>query len=125
MHYTITGNVLMNIIKGAIVGLVCTVILYMVPLINALSPFFGGFIGGFVAKEGAFGGFKVGILMSVLAAIPGFMLSGALAVMLADIPVLGAILAGSGIFITLVIVFYTAIFGIIGAVVGGAVADNR
>ncbi|MGM0770857.1 MAG: DUF5518 domain-containing protein [Halobacteriota archaeon] len=114
----------MNIIKGAIVGLVCTVILYMVPLINALSPFFGGFIGGFVAKEGAFGGFKGGVLMSLLAAIPGFMLSGALAVMLADIPVLGAILAGSGIFITLVIVIYTAIFGIIGAVVGGSVVDN-
>ncbi|WP_440952395.1 DUF5518 domain-containing protein [Methanococcoides sp. FTZ1] len=115
----------MNIIKGAMIGLICTVVLYMLPLINALSPFFGGFIGGYVAEEGAFGGFKVGVLMSVLAAIPGFMLSGALAVLLADVPVLGAILAGSGIIITLAIVSYTAIFGIIGAVVGGAVADKR
>ncbi|SES90758.1 hypothetical protein SAMN04488587_1504 [Methanococcoides vulcani] len=125
MHDIVAGYVLMNIIKGAIIGLVCTVVLYMVPLINALSPFFGGFLGGYVASEGAFGGFKVGVLMSLLAAIPGFMLSGALALLLADVPVLGAILAGSGIFITFVIVIYTAIFGIIGGVVGGAVADNN
>ncbi|WP_135612581.1 DUF5518 domain-containing protein [Methanococcoides sp. AM1] len=115
----------MNIIKGAIIGLGCTLILYIVPLVNALSPFFGGFLGGYVASEGAFGGLKVGILMSLLAAIPGFLLSGALALLLKDIPVMGAILAGSSLFITLVIVIYTAIFGIIGGVVGGVVADSN
>jgi len=46
----------MNIIKGAIIGSICTLVLYMVPVLNALAPFFGGAIGGYVAKEGGIGG---------------------------------------------------------------------
>jgi len=44
---------------------------------------------------------------------------------MSEIPVIGAILAGSGIVITIAIMIYTAIFGIIGGVVGGVVADDR
>ncbi|MCM1986085.1 MULTISPECIES: DUF5518 domain-containing protein [Methanococcoides] len=115
----------MNIIKGAIIGSICTLVLYMVPVLNALSPFFGCAIGGYVAKEGGIGGVKVGLLMTLLFAVPGFLISGVFVALMSEIPVIGAILAGSGIVITIAIMIYTAIFGIIGGVVGGAVADDR
>lgn len=115
----------MNIIKGSIIGLVCTFVLYFIPLINALAPFFGGAIGGYIAKEGSFGGFKVGILMALISAVPGFLLSGMFIALMAEVPVLGAVMAGSGILITILLMVYTAIFGTIGGVVGGVLADNK
>ncbi|ABE51106.1 DUF5518 domain-containing protein [Methanococcoides burtonii] len=111
----------MNIIKGALIRSICTLVLYMVPVLNALSPFFGGY----VAKEGSIGGVKVGLLMTLLFAVPGVLLSGVFVALMSEIPVIGTILAGSGIIITIGIIIYTAIFGIIGGVVGGVVADDR
>ena len=115
----------MSTLKGALIGLVCTFVLYFIPVVNAFAPFLGGAIGGYVIKEGVVGGIKSGILMGVLMVIPGFILSGLLGAILAEMPVLGALVAGSGIIITILLVMHTAILGTIGAAIGGLIAEKN
>ncbi|ADI75060.1 conserved hypothetical protein [Methanohalobium evestigatum Z-7303] len=106
-------------LKGAVIGLVSTIILYLLPFIDILAPLIGGIIGGYAGAKDAWGGFKVGILMTVLMIIPGVILATLLGSILSFVPLLGAFFAGSTILLTILLVAHTAILGIFGAIVGG------
>lgn len=108
--------------KGAVIGLVCTIILYLLPFIDILAPLIGGFIGGYVGAKGAWDGLKVGILMTILMIIPGVILAVFLGSIFSFIPLLGAFFAGSTIILTIILVAHTAILGILGAIAGGLLA---
>ncbi|MCQ1536574.1 hypothetical protein FTO70_13015 [Methanosarcina sp. KYL-1] len=112
-------------LKGAVVGLVCTLIFYFVPAVNAIAPLLGGLLGGYVADGGFGGGLKSGLLMTVLMVFPGFILAGALGAVLYEVPVLGGFVAASTIVITLLIVAHTAVVGIIGSIIGALVSEKK
>lgn len=114
-----------EILKGALIGLVCTFVFYFVPAVNAIAPFLGGLLGGYAADGGFGGGLKSGVLMTVLMVIPGFFLAGFLGAVLSEIPVLGGIAAVSAVLITLIVVAHTALMGIIGSVIGALVAEKK
>jgi hypothetical protein len=115
----------MSFIKGAIVGLISTIILYFIPVVNAFAPLLGGAIGGYTTAEGVGGGFKVGVLMAIFIVIPGFVLAGIIGSLLSGVPYLGEIAFCSGLVITVILVAHTAIFGIIGAMIGGFIAGKK
>jgi len=112
-------------ISGALIGLVCTLIFYFIPLVSSVAPFLGGLLGGYYADGGAGGGLKSGILMTVFMIIPGFLLGGILGIVLRDAPVLGGFVAASTFIVTVVIVAHTAIIGIIGSVIGALLAERK
>jgi hypothetical protein len=56
--------------------------------------------------------------------IPGFLLGGILGSILRDVPILGGFVAASAFIITMVIVAHTALIGIIGSVIGAALAEK-
>ncbi|WP_440945717.1 DUF5518 domain-containing protein [Methanosarcina sp. T3] len=112
-------------ISGALIGLVCTLIFYFIPLVNSVAPFLGGLLGGYYADGGPGGGFKAGILMTIFMIIPGFLLGGILGVVLRSAPVLGGFIAASAFIVTVVIVAHTAIIGIIGSVIGALFAERK
>ena len=114
-----------EVFKGAGVGLICTIIFYFIPAVNAFAPFLGGLLGGYVADGGVEGGLKSGVLMTLLMVIPGFLLAGILAAALVEIPVLGGLVAASALIITLAIVAHTAVLGIIGSIIGALLVEKR
>lgn len=109
--------------KGSIIGLVCTIILYLLPFIDVLAPLIGGFIGGYAGAKGAWDGLKVGIMMTVLMVIPGVILAVFLGSIFSFVPLLGAFFAGSTVILTILLVAHTAVLGILGAIAGGLLAD--
>ena len=112
-------------IKGAIIGVISTIILYFIPVLNGIAPLLGGGIGGYSVGKGVSSGIKVGIIMALIMVLPGFFLAGILGSIFNDIPLLGEAVAGASIIITIVIVFHTAILGTIGAIIGGLVGGNK
>ena len=112
-------------ISGALIGMVCTLIFYFIPVVNSVAPFLGGLLAGYYADGGFGGGFQSGFLMTVFMIIPGFLLGGVLFTVLRDAPVLGGFVAASTFIITMVIVAHTAITGIIGSVVGALLAGRK
>lgn len=114
-----------SIIKGALLGVISTVILYLFPLIGFAAPLIGGGIGGYITGKGIDGGLKVGIWMTILMIIPGILFSTILASALTNSPLAGILVASGGILLTLIIIAHTAILGIIGAVIGGMYEANK
>jgi hypothetical protein len=112
-------------ISGALIGVVCTFILYFIPGINVIAPLLGGLLAGYYADGGFGGGLQTGVLMTVFMIIPGILLGGFLGSILRDAPVLGGFVAASTFIITLVIVAHTAVIGIIGSVLGAILEEKR
>lgn len=114
-----------RVLTGALIGTVCTLIFYFIPLINSVAPLVGGLLGGYYADGGSGGGLKTGVLMTVFMIIPGFLLGGILGSILRNTPVIGGFVVASAFVITLIIVAHTAIMGIIGSVIGAALAERN
>lgn len=112
-------------LKGAGVGLVCTVLFYFIPAVNSVAPFLGGMLGGYVADGGFEGGLKSGVLMALMMVVPGFLLAGILGALLGEIPVLGGLVTASAVLITLIIVAHTAVLGTIGTIIGALLVERR
>lgn len=83
------------------------------------------FLGGYYADGGSAGGIKTGVFMTVFMIIPGFLLGGILGSILRDVPVLGGFVVASAFIITMVIVAHTAVIGIIGSIIGAALAEKE
>src|SRR5665647_1385231 len=98
-------------LAGALIGVICTVIFYFIPVVNAIAPLLGGL--------------KTGVLMTIFMVIPGILLGGILGSMLISVPVIGGFVAASTFVITLVIVAHTAVIGIIGSVPGAILEENK
>lgn len=117
-------EIIAKVLGGALIGMVCTFVFYFIPLVNSIAPLLGGLLGGYYADGGSAGGLKTGVLMTVFMIIPGFLLGGILGSILRDAPVLGGFVAASTFIITMVIVAHTAVIGIIGSVIGAALAEQ-
>lgn len=120
MSDTYKGKTLQN----ALIGVVVTTIAYFVPVLNAVAPVFGGSVAGYLQKQGAGGGMKAGGAkgaLTVLPAIPIAIIGGA---MLADIPVIGELLAGSIILVVVIILLHSIALGLIGGLLGGVVSGS-
>jgi len=63
-----------RVLAGALIGVICTVIFYFIPVVNAIAPLLGGLLAGYYA-DGGFGvGLKTGVLMTIFMVIPGILL---------------------------------------------------
>jgi hypothetical protein len=63
-----------RVLAGALIGVVCTVIFYFIPAVNAIAPLLSGFLAGYYADGGFEGGLKTGVLMTIFMVIPGIFL---------------------------------------------------
>jgi hypothetical protein len=107
-----------NFWLGVVLGFIVMVVLFFLPVINHLI---GGFVAGIVAKGGTWNGAKAGFVAGIF----GALVIGILVVIGGTI-FLGLLgfLGGLGIAALLVILgIYSGILGMIGGVIGGAVAQ--
>jgi hypothetical protein len=114
-----------RVLAGALIGVVCTVIFYFIPAVNAIAPLLSGFLAGYYADGGFEGGLKTGVLMTIFMVIPGILLGGILGSMLIGTPVIGGFIAASTFVITLIIVSHTALVGILGSVLGAILKEKK
>jgi hypothetical protein len=113
-----------NLVKGIVFGAIITKIAYLIPVLNIIAPIFGGAVAAYVYSSGALGGMKAGFLKGILMGLPAIILGTVFASLLADIPVIGDLLAGSlGLFV-LIIVIHSVTIGMVGGFIGGALAGN-
>ena len=112
--------------KGALIGFLVALLMWLPPLLHFLTgplgPIVGGFIGGSKARASLAGAVGVGILMSL------FMMA----------PVVGLVAFGSTledflprgvrnalVYVAIAIVLYTGFMGTIGAAIGGHLARRQ
>ena len=118
------------LLKGALAGLLVTIVCYLFPVLNLLAPLLGGLAGGWIAKRGFEGGLLVGALMAVGMLLPGLIIAVVLGALLDSI-VSGAFewvgeIAGSLVLgLWVVLVSHTAALGIAGAANGGLAAGRH
>ena len=113
-------------LKGTLVGLATTIILYLIPGVNLVSPLIGGAIGGYLVHQGIWGGVRSGALLALLMLIPGMALEilGSLIQGSISVPFLGGIAGTAEVILYVVLIAHTAVLGVFGGVVGGAMAKN-
>ena len=113
-------------LKGTLVGLAATLILYLIPGVNLVSPLIGGAIGGYLVHQGILGGVRSGALLALFMIIPGMALEivGGLIRGSDGVPFLGGIGGPTSVILHLVLIAHTAVLGVFGGVMGGAVAKN-
>lgn len=119
--------------NGAI-GAVITFIIFFVPGLGFISPVLGGGVSGYLQDDGISGGAVVGVVMALISGVPAFLL-GFSGLFLGTIPllsdsVIAGIIGGMGAVGGMVVIFfwfvwtiYSLILGLIGGVIGGAVAN--
>jgi hypothetical protein len=106
-------------LKNAGIGVIVSSLLYFVPGINTIGPIFGGLIAGYLQQDGVTGGLKVGGAKGGLMIIPAIPISIVAGALLADIPVIGGLLAGSAVVVAIVIVGHSILLGLGGGLIGG------
>ena len=117
------GKTFLNILIGAVVTLVVSV----VPAVQAIAPVVGGGVAGYLQKRGIGGGIKVGAGVAFVFMIPAILLIVVFSSFIAAVvPMVGAgMLTGTVLFIVLIVVFFwTLVLAIVGGAVGGAVAGE-
>ena len=112
------GDTLLN----AVIGAIATTVFYFVPVVQAIAPIAGGIVAGYLQSEGVGGGAKVGALQGFIMFIPGLAIGTVAAGLLAGIPVVGGLLAGSLFLIVLAIVLHSVVIGLVGGLIGGALS---
>jgi hypothetical protein len=106
-------------LKNASIGVVVSSLLYFVPGINTIGPIFGGAVAGYLQQQGVTGGLKAGGAKGGLMIIPAIPISIIAGALLADIPVIGGLLAGSAIIVAIIIVGHSIFLGLGGGLIGG------
>ncbi|WP_435067123.1 DUF5518 domain-containing protein [Haloplanus sp. C73] len=106
-------------LKNASIGVLVSSLLYFVPGINTIGPVFGGAVAGYLQQEGVTGGLKAGGAKGGLMIIPAIPISIIAGALLADVPVIGGLLAGSAIIVAIVIVGHSLLLGLGGGLIGG------
>ena len=114
-------------LKGTLVGLAATIILYFIPGVNLVSPLIGGAIGGYLVNLGLWGGVRSGALLALFMLVPGMALEflGDLIRGSDGVPLLGGIDGSATVILHLVLIAHTAVLGVFGGAMGGAVARLR
>jgi hypothetical protein len=117
------GKTLINIL----IGVVVTLVVYIVPGVQFLAPAVGGGVAGYLQKRGVGGGIKVGVGVAFVSMIPAILLVVVFSSLIAAfVPFVGAgMLAGTFLFVILLVLFFwTLILAVIGGMIGGAVAGE-
>lgn len=109
-------------LQNAAVGAIATTVFYFIPVIQAIAPIAGGSVAGYLQGEGAGGGMKVGGVKGLVMVIPAILLGIIAGGMLAGIPIIGELLAGSVAIIAIIIVAHSVALGVIGGLFGGIVS---
>lgn len=111
-------------LQNASIGAAISTVAYFIPVVNAIAPIFGGFVAGLIQKRGVGGGVKVGSLKGVIMVIPAILLGFIASGILAGIPIIGEILAGSIVVLVVVIVLHSVALGLVGGLFGGILAGD-
>jgi len=119
-----SGRSRKTLVKGILAGMVVTKLAYFVPVVHLFGPIFGGATTAFIINRGPWGGLKSGFLKGIGMTLPAFILGIYFAQMLAGIPIIGDLLAGSLGLIVLVIVAHSVTFGMVGGFVSGFIAQK-
>lgn len=114
-------------LKATLIGLLVTVILYFVPLVDLFAPLIGGAVAGYLLDRGVGGGLQAGALLAVLMLIPGLGIAVVLGLILGalGVPLLGGIAGAAWFIVYILIIGHTLVLGLIGSAIGGALANNR
>jgi hypothetical protein len=113
--------------KATLIGLLVTIVLYFVPVVDLIAPLIGGAVAGYLLDRGIGGGLVAGALLAVLMLIPGLGIAVALGLILGalGVPVLGGIAGAAWFIVYLLIIGHTLVLGLMGSAIGGAIADYR
>lgn len=111
--------------SNAVIGAVVTTVAYFIPVVNVVAPVFGGFVAGYLQKRGAGGGMKVGGLKGLVMTIPAIGLGIIASGLMAGIPVVGELLAGSIVILVFIVVAHSVAVGLVGGLFGGLVAGTE
>jgi hypothetical protein len=115
------------LLKGTLVGLATTIILYLIPGVNLVGPLIGGAIGGYLVNQGSWGGVRSGVLLVLFILIPWMavdILGGWITGSIGE-PFLGEDAGAATIILHLVLIAHTAVLGVFGGVMGGTLAKLR
>jgi len=110
-------------IKAVIYGVIVTKIAYFIPILHVGAPILGGAVTAFIINRGPIGGLKAGFIKGIAMAFPAIILGIFFTDMLASIPIIGSILAGSIIIIVAVIVIHSVTLGMVGGFISGGIAQ--
>ena len=111
-----------TLVKGILAGMVVTKLAYFVPVVHLFGPILGGATTAFIINRGPWKGLKAGFFKGVGMTLPAVVLGIYFSQMLADIPIIGGLLAGSLGLIVFVIVLHSVTFGMVGGFLSGFVA---
>lgn len=111
--------------SNATIGALVTTVAYFLPLVQVIAPVFGGFIAGYLQKQGVSGGMKAGGLKGIVMTIPAIGLGIIGGGILAGIPVIGEVVAGSIALLVVLIVAHSVAIGLFGGLFGGLLAGTE
>jgi hypothetical protein len=114
------------LLKGTLVGLAATILLYLIPGVNLVSPLIGGAIGGYLVNLGLWGGVRSGALLALFILIPGMaleILAGLIRGQI-EVPFFRWDGGSASLILHLVLIAHTAVLGVFGGVMGGALAKT-
>jgi len=111
-------------LKPLITGVIVTKIAYLIPVVNLFAPIVGGSVTAYMLDSGAIEGLKGGFLKGILMTLPAIILGVFFADILAGIPIIGNLLAGSLGLVVAVIVLHSVVLGMLSGFVTGAIATT-
>lgn len=110
--------------RNAGIGVVVSTVSYFIPVLNLIAPIFGGFVAGYLQKRGSTGGMKVGALKGILTIVPAIFLAMIASGIISQIPIIGAVAAGSMGILIIVFGLHAILLGWFGGLFGGLFAGN-
>lgn len=119
-----SGRTKKQLIKGILAGMAVTKIAYFIPIVHFFGPILGGATTAFIINRGPWGGLKSGFLKGIGMTLPAIILGLYFAQVLADIPLIGDLLAGSLALIVFIIVAHSVILGMLGGFFSGFIAQK-
>jgi hypothetical protein len=111
-------------LTNAAIGAVVSTVAYLVPVVNLFAPIFGGGVAGYLQHQGASGGMKAGSVKGFVMTIPAIGLGLVASGMLAQIPVIGDLLAGSIVLLVIIVVGHSVALGFFGGLFGGIISGG-
>ncbi|NGM68971.1 DUF5518 domain-containing protein [Natronolimnobius sp. AArcel1] len=113
-----------KLLKAILAGVIVTKIVYFIPVVQIGAPLLGGATTAYIINRGPLGGLKSGFLKGLAMTFPAIILGVFFAGMVADVPFLGDLLAGSLIVLVGIIVIHSVTLGMIGGLVSGWIAQK-
>lgn len=110
--------------KAVIAGMIVTKLAYFIPVVHVVAPLAGGSVTAYMLDNGAIDGMKGGFLKGIFMSIPAIILGIFFVDMLAGIPIIGDLLAGSLLLVVFVIVLHSVTLGMFSGFITGAIATT-